>query len=266
MMRKSIFVGLCYVTFIGGPQTTLTLEVSPRCRHISALPTPACSPVLKFFRAYCPEATSFSPRISAKRTPSLLAVSSDFELESFVARYDDHALFSQLARQLGGVQVHACAEWSDVNIGGPGGNAGGFLQGSSQAVFTNGKADARRGRAAERFGKAVIASAAENRVLRAERAVRELEGRTGVVIQAAHQPVVDGERNVHGRKNLLHFGEVRAAAFVQIVGHARKLFDDRLVFRNFAVSTRSGFVSARRWQSEHMVWTTSFSASRNAWK
>src|SRR5260370_6752013 len=50
-----------------------------------------------------------------------------FQLERLVAQSDDHALTSQLARQLSGSEVHACAEGSDIDIGGAGGGAGGLF-------------------------------------------------------------------------------------------------------------------------------------------
>ena len=59
-----------------------------------------------------------------------------------------------------------------------------------ETVFTDGKADAGRGWAAEGFGEAVVAASAENGILRAERAVRKLERGARVVVEAANEAVV----------------------------------------------------------------------------
>jgi hypothetical protein len=64
------------------------------------------------------------------------------------------------------------------------------LQGQHQPVFAHGKADARRFGSADGLAQAVVAAAAEQRVLRAQAAVRELEGGARVVVEAAHQAVV----------------------------------------------------------------------------
>src|SRR6478735_927166 len=65
--------------------------------------------------------------------------------------------------------------------------------------------------------------------------MRKLKGRARVVVHAAHQAVVDGKRDFRGCKKFLHLGKVRAATFIQVVGHTRQLLDDRLVLRHFAV-------------------------------
>ena len=65
------------------------------------------------------------------------------------------------------------------------------LQGEDEAVDAYGKADAGGLWAAERFGQAVVASAAEQGVLRAESAVGELEGCAGVVVEAADEARIE---------------------------------------------------------------------------
>ena len=83
--------------------------------------------------------------------------------------------------------------------------------------------------------KSVIAAAAENRVLRAQGAVSKLECRARVIVEAAHQAIVEREGNADGVQNRLHLLEMLAATLIQKLADARQLLDDRLVFGNFAV-------------------------------
>src|SRR5262249_54057422 len=89
--------------------------------------------------------------------------------------------------------------------------------------------------AAERFRKPVITPAPENGILRAESAMGEFECSAGVVIEAAHQAVVQLKLDTHGVQNILDFFKVVTARFVKKLADARQLFDDRLVLRNLAV-------------------------------
>src|SRR5208337_1327117 len=104
-----------------------------------------------------------------------------------------------------------------------------------QPVFADGETNSRRGRPAERLGKPVITPAAEDRVLRPQRAMRELERRARVVIEAADQAVVYLKLDTDRLQDFLHRLEVRAAAFVQKLADARQLLDDRLVLGDFAI-------------------------------
>src|SRR5579863_731430 len=79
----------------------------------------------------------------------------------------------------------------DIRLAQDAGGGSFFFERHDEAVFADGESDAGSGRAAERFGEAVVASAAENGVLRAQRAVGEFEGGAGVVVEAADQAVVD---------------------------------------------------------------------------
>ena len=72
-----------------------------------------------------------------------------------------------------------------------------FLQRHHQPVFADGEADPGSGWTAQSFGESVIASAAENCILRAQCAVRELKGRARVVVESAHQAVVQREGDAH---------------------------------------------------------------------
>src|SRR5215813_9022765 len=62
-----------------------------------------------------------------------------------------------------------------------------------EAVFTNGKADSGSFGAAERLRQSVIPSTAQDRILRAQIAVREFKSRSRVVVKATHQPVIQSE-------------------------------------------------------------------------
>ena len=79
-----------------------------------------------------------------------------------------------------------------------------------RAVDAEREPDARRRRAAEVLDETVVATAAAERVLRrVERAALELERRAAVVVEAAHEPRVDRERDAERVSPRLHAGEVR---------------------------------------------------------
>ena len=65
--------------------------------------------------------------------------------------------------------------------------------------------------------------------------MRELEGRAGVIVEAADQAVVQRERHAHGGEDGLYFREMLAAGLVEEFRDARQLFNDGLVGRHFAV-------------------------------
>ncbi len=119
----------------------------------------------------------------------------------------------QIPRQAGGFGVHARAERSDIDIRLAQHALGWrlFLQRHHQPVFADGEANARSGRPAERFGKAVITAAAEDCVLRSQGSVGELERGASVVIEAADQPVVYAKLDTRQLQNLLHGVEMFAA-------------------------------------------------------
>ena len=71
------------------------------------------------------------------------------------------------------------------------------VAGEQRAVEPEGEADAGCRRAAERLDEPVVAATAAEGVLgRVERAALELEDRAAVVVEAAHQLRLDGERDV----------------------------------------------------------------------
>ena len=89
--------------------------------------------------------------------------------------------------------------------------------------------------ATERFRKAVIAAAAEHRILRAQVAVHDFKRRAHVVIEAAHQARSDFKRDAAVGQIALHVSEVRAADFAEIIENGGQAIDGRLIFRHFAV-------------------------------
>src|SRR5262249_32620943 len=157
------------------------------------------------------------------------------QAEGFVTEFDDEILAAQLAGQPGGFSIHARSQGSDVDIGLGKYLLGGFAQRHDEAIFADGETDAGGLRASQGFGEAIVAAAAQNRVLRAQGAVRELECGAGVVIETAHQAVVEGEGNSDRFQNSLHLVEVLAAGLVEKLSDAWQRCNDRLVFGNFAV-------------------------------
>ena len=74
-----------------------------------------------------------------------------------------------------------------------------FFDSHHQSVFTDGKTDAgSRHFRPEIFGQPVVTAAAENRVLRTQRAVRDFKCGAGVVIKPADQSRAHRVRNVRG--------------------------------------------------------------------
>jgi len=63
----------------------------------------------------------------------------------------------------------------------------------------------------------------------------ELEGGARVVVQPAHQPMVERVRNAGGVEGRSNRGEVNLRVLVEEVGDYRQRVDDRLVGRNLAV-------------------------------
>src|SRR5437016_1367133 len=65
--------------------------------------------------------------------------------------------------------------------------------------------------------------------------MRKFEGAAGVVIQAAHQAVVQREWNTHFGQDFLHRFKVLSAWLVEKLADPRKLVDDGLILRNLAI-------------------------------
>ena len=141
-------------------------------------------------------------------------------------------------------------------------SAGGSAdQRKHQPVFSDGKADSRGRRAAERFGQAVVSAAAEDRILRAERAVREFKCGAGVVIEAAHQARV---LDVGNSKTAFRIC-FTSSKWVRQSSSRNWLMVGRVSMMGWSSGTlqsktRSGLVTARRWQSAHILPTTGASA------
>src|ERR1041384_1073548 len=65
--------------------------------------------------------------------------------------------------------------------------------------------------------------------------MREFKSRACVVVEPAHQTVVQRERHTNFGEDVTHRIEVRTARFAQELSDARQFLNDRLIFRNFAV-------------------------------
>ena len=70
-------------------------------------------------------------------------------------------------------------------------------------------------RTAQRFRKPVVAPAAEDRILRPQSAVGEFKCRARVVVEPAHQAIVQRKRHADRFQDLLHLLEMLAATFIQ---------------------------------------------------
>ena len=122
---------------------------------------------------------------------------------------------AQLAgqRQRGGVQASPSgATYASATCGG----AAFWTSSWACSVSTSrskpdGEADPRRLGPADRLAQPVVAPAAEQRVLRAQPAVRELEGRARVVVEAAHQPRIQRVRHAGGIQRRRHLRKVRSS-------------------------------------------------------
>ena len=89
--------------------------------------------------------------------------------------------------------------------------------------------------AADGLAEAVVAAAAEQGILRAQAAVRELEGGAGVVVEAAHQAVVARVGHAGGIERREDGGEVRLRVLVERVGDHGQRVDDGLIGGHLAV-------------------------------
>ena len=83
--------------------------------------------------------------------------------------------------------------------------------------------------------KSVVAPSAEDRVLRSQRAVREFESCTRVVVEAAHQAVVERESNPTLVRISCTASKCLRRIFAEELRDARQRFDDWLILRHFAV-------------------------------
>ena len=65
--------------------------------------------------------------------------------------------------------------------------------------------------------------------------MREFEGGARVVVEPAHQAVVQSEGHTHHLQDGLHLPEVFAASFIEKLADARQAVNDRLIARHLAI-------------------------------
>ena len=63
----------------------------------------------------------------------------------------------------------------------------------------------------------------------------ELESRAGIVVEAAHEPVIQREWHANRFQDFLDLLEMLPARLIEKLADARQVFNDRLIFRNFAI-------------------------------
>ena len=119
------------------------------------------------------------------------------------------------------------------------------VAGEQRAVEAEREADARRRRTAERLDQAVVATAAAERVLRrVERAALVLERRVPVVVEAAHEPRVDRERDAEVGQPCCTAVEVGGGVRRCRTRRSRRGGDHGASCSRLESSTRSGFFSS----------------------
>ena len=95
-----------------------------------------------------------------------------------------------------------------------------------QPLDPGAESDRRRRRATHLLGEPVVATAAADRVLRGvERVARELEHGAGVVVEAAHEPGRDLERDAERLQPFLHAREVRGRRVAQVLAELRRALE-----------------------------------------
>src|SRR5205814_7706520 len=97
-----------------------------------------------------------------------------------------------------------------------------FLERHDKAILANGESNAWSCGTSQGFRQSVVAPAAENRILRAQRAMREFERGSRVVVQSAYQSVIEREWYAHFGQDSLHRFEVFAGVFAEKLGDARQ--------------------------------------------
>ena len=96
------------------------------------------------------------------------------------------------------------------------------LRGEQEPLDARAEADARRRRPADRLDQAVVAAAAADRVLRADRRVLELEGRPRVVVEAAYEGRRELVGDAHRVQVLANGREVLTAGVAQRLADRRR--------------------------------------------
>ncbi len=168
------------------------------------------------------------------------------EAEGALAEFDVEAGGAEFSGELEGSWILGDAHGSDKGVEEGRRLVGAFglsLEQQEEAVFADGEADARGFGAAEELGEAVVATAAEQGVLGAEACAvghGELEGGAGVVVEAANEAWVFGERNVARGEGLFDLREVLEGVGVEKVGDAGERLDDGLIGGVFGVEDAEG--------------------------
>ena len=115
------------------------------------------------------------------------------------------------------------------------------LHAHHQAVFADGESDARRvNLRTQRFGEPVVAAAAQDGVLRAQRAVHHFERSAHVIVQTAYHARPDLGFDAAALQEPAHRREVVAAWLTQMVQNAGKPVDDGLVGLHLAIQHAQG--------------------------
>src|ERR1700679_234560 len=112
------------------------------------------------------------------------------EPEAAIAQFGTEACAAQFACESEGGSVEVFAEWGDVSIHLFGLCALLRLQSEHQPVLAHRKTNAGSLGPANSLAQAVIPAAAEQSILRAKAAMRELKGGAGVVIEPPYKAVI----------------------------------------------------------------------------
>ena len=143
----------------------------------------------------------------------------------------------QIFRQAHGLEAAVRIRGRDINIGALCFREFNSLRFHQQPQTLNAEAEpaSRGGGAAELFHEPVVSAAAAYRALRADRVGYEFKHGPRVVIQSAHDPRVDRERDVHCAQIPLHALEMPVAVLTQVVEHLRRVFGHLAAFGILAV-------------------------------
>src|SRR6185312_7809023 len=111
-----------------------------------------------------------------------------------------------------------------------------LFQAHNEPVFANREANSRRRDfRSERLRESIVAAAAQNRILRAKRAMHDLKRRSHVIIQPSHKPGPHFEIDFAIRQKCAHFFKMIATRIAQVIEDRRKSIDDGLILRHLAI-------------------------------
>ena len=114
------------------------------------------------------------------------------------------------------------------------------LQRQHQPVQPHRKTNPRRLGSAYGLAQAVVAAAAEQRILRTQSSMREFEGRPCVVIESAHQPRIQLVGDASGIERRSHGCKMVLRLLVKRIGDLGQRIDDRLILMHLAVQHAQG--------------------------